>query len=83
LSQVPARELGATVVCAAIQWAQLPDLAVIDEVFMGNVVSAGLAQNIAQQCAINDGLPTSVGETTVNKVCAASLKVGNASRGRN
>jgi acetyl-CoA C-acetyltransferase len=74
LSLAPARELGAAVVRAAVQRAQLPDLAAIDEVFMGNVVSAGLGQNIARQCAISGGLPTSVGATTINKVCGASLK---------
>ena len=41
---------------------------------MGNVVSAGLGQNIARQCAVDGGLPTSVGAMTVNKVCGASLK---------
>ena len=74
LSQVSARELGATVVRAAVQRAQLRDLAEIDEVLMGNVVSAGLGQNIARQCAIDGGLPTSVGAMTINKVCGASLK---------
>jgi acetyl-CoA C-acetyltransferase len=74
LSRVSARELGATVVRAAGQRAQLQDLAEIDEVLMGNVVSAGLGQNIARQCAIDGGLPTSVGALTVNKVCGASLK---------
>jgi acetyl-CoA C-acetyltransferase len=74
LSRVSARELGATVVRAAVQRAQLRDLAEIDEVLMGNVVSAGLGQNIARQCAIDGGLPTSVGALTVNKVCGASLK---------
>jgi acetyl-CoA C-acetyltransferase len=74
LSQVSARELGATVVRAAVQRAQLQDLAAIDEVLMGNVVSAGLGQNIARQCAVDGGLPTSVGATAVNKVCGASLK---------
>ena len=74
LSQVSARELGATVVRAAVQRAQLQDLAAIDEVLMGNVVSAGLGQNIARQCAIDAGLPASVGAMTVNKVCGASLK---------
>ena len=74
LSQVPARALGATVVRAAVQRAQLRDLAEIDEVFMGNVVSAGLGQNIARQCAVDGGLPTSVGATTINKVCGAGLK---------
>jgi acetyl-CoA C-acetyltransferase len=74
LSQVPARALGAAVVRAAVQQAQLRDPAQVDEVFMGNVVSAGLGQNIARQCAVDGGLPTSVGATTVNKVCGASLK---------
>jgi len=74
LSWVSARELGAAVVRAAVQRAQLRDLAEIDEVVMGNVVSAGLGQNIARQCAIDGGLPTNVGALTVNKVCGASLK---------
>jgi acetyl-CoA C-acetyltransferase len=74
LSQVPARELGAAVVRAAVKRAQVSDLAAIDEVFMGNVVSAGLGQNIARQCAICGGLPATVGATTLNKVCGASLK---------
>ena len=74
LCQVPARALGATVVRAAVQRAQLADLAAIDEVIMGNVVSAGLGMNIARQCAVDGGLPTSVGAMTVNKVCGASLK---------
>ena len=46
----------------------------VDEVFMGNVVSAGLGQNIARQCAIHSGLPFSVGASSINKVCGASLK---------
>jgi len=74
LSQVPARALGATVVRAAVQRAQLANLEEIDEVIMGNVVSAGLGMNIARQCAVDGGLPTSVGAMTINKVCGASLK---------
>jgi acetyl-CoA C-acetyltransferase len=74
LSQVSARDLGATVVRAAVQRARVRDPAAIDEVLLGNVVSAGLGQNIARQCAVDGGLPTSVGATTVNKVCGASLK---------
>jgi acetyl-CoA C-acetyltransferase len=74
LSQVSARELGAAVIRAAVKRAQVQDLAAIDEVFMGNVVSAGLGQNIARQCAVFGGLPTTVGATTINKVCGASLK---------
>jgi acetyl-CoA C-acetyltransferase len=52
----------------------LPNPAEIDEVLMGNVVSAGLGQNIARQAAIRGGLPHSVGATTLNKVCGSSLK---------
>ncbi len=74
LSTVPAGKLGAAVVRAAVARAGVPDLEDIDEVLMGNVVSAGLGQNIARQCAIWGGLPTTVGATTLNKVCGASLK---------
>ena len=74
LASVAASELGATVVRAAVQRAALPDPAAIDEVLMGNVVSAGLGQNIARQAAIFGGLPATVGATTLNKVCGSSLK---------
>ncbi len=74
LSSVPAAELGAAAVRAAVARAGLPDPADIDEVIMGNVVSAGLGQNIARQCAMRGGLPSSVGAMAVNKVCGASLK---------
>lgn len=74
LSSLPAGELGALVIRAAVENAHLPNLADIDEVLIGNVVSAGLGQNIARQSAVFGGLPTSVGATTINKVCGASLK---------
>ena len=74
LSSLPAKELGALVIRAAVENAHLPNLADIDEVLIGNVVSAGLGQNIARQSAVFGGLPTSVGATTINKVCGASLK---------
>lgn len=74
LSSIPAAELGATAIRAAVERARLPDLAAIDEVIMGNVVSAGLGQNVARQCALGAGLPSSVGAMTINKVCGASLK---------
>ena len=74
LASVAASELGATVVRAAVQRAALPDLSEIDEVLMGNVVSAGLGQNLARQAAIFGGLPATVGATTFNKVCGSSLK---------
>lgn len=74
LSGLPAPQLGAVVVKAAAERAGLQDLAGIDEVIMGNVVSAGLGQNPARQAAIFGGLPVSVGATTLNKVCGSGLK---------
>ncbi len=74
LGRVSAAELGATVVRAAVERAALPDLSDIDEVYIGNVVSAGLGQNIARQVSIRGGLPSTVGACTINKVCGASLK---------
>ncbi|HSC25887.1 MAG TPA: acetyl-CoA C-acyltransferase [Vicinamibacterales bacterium] len=74
LAEVPAVNLGAAAIAAAVQRAALPDPSAIDEVILGNVVSAGLGQNIARQCAIRGGVPETVGATTVNKVCGASLK---------
>jgi len=74
LASVSASELGATVIQAAVERAALPDPSEIDEVLMGNVLSAGLGQNIARQAAIFGGLPATVGATTLNKVCGSSLK---------
>ena len=73
LSTVPAPRLGAVVVRAAVERAGIPDLSAIDEVLMGNVVSAGLGQAPARQAAIFAGLPPTVGATTINKVCGSSL----------
>ena len=74
LGEVPPSDLGAAVVRAAVERANLPDLEDIDEVLMGNVVSAGAGQNLARQSGIFGGLPSSVGATTVNKVCGSGLK---------
>jgi acetyl-CoA C-acetyltransferase len=74
LSSVPAPRLGAVVVRAAVERAGVSDLSAIDEVLMGNVVSAGLGQAPARQAAIFAGLPPTVGATTINKVCGSSLK---------
>jgi acetyl-CoA C-acetyltransferase len=74
LSGIPAPRLGALVVRAAIDRAGLTDPNQIDEVIMGNVVSAGLGQNPARQAAIFAGLPDQVGAMTVNKVCGSGLK---------
>ena len=74
LSGLPAPKLGAIVVRAACERAGLPALGDVDEVIMGNVVSAGLGQNPARQAAIFGGLPSSVGAVTINKVCGSGLK---------
>jgi acetyl-CoA C-acetyltransferase len=74
LGAASAAHLGATVVRAAVARAGIADPATIDEVLLGNVVGAGLGQNIARQVAIHGGLPNTVGASTINKVCGASLK---------
>ncbi len=74
LGTLSAAQLGAHAVRAAVERAGISAPARIDEVILGNVVSAGLGQNIARQCALGAGLPSSVGAMTINKVCGASLK---------
>ena len=74
LSGFVAPQLGSIVIREAVQRAGLPDPADIDEVFMGNVVSAGLGQNPARQAAIHADLPATVGATSLNKVCGSGLK---------
>ena len=74
LSSIPAPKLGSIVVKAAVERAGIPELSDIDEVLMGNVVSAGLGQAPARQAAIFAGLPDTVGATTINKVCGSGLK---------
>lgn len=76
LSPLPATRLGAIVVRAAVERAGLTRTEEIDEVLMGNVVSAGLGQAPARQAAIFAGLPPTVGATTINKVCGSGLKAG-------
>ena len=71
---ISATRLGAMAIKAAVDRAGIPNLSDIDEVIMGNVVSAGLGQAPARQAAISAGLPVSVGATTINKVCGSSLK---------
>jgi len=72
-SDVPATELGEVVVAEALKRAAVPAEAV-EEVLLGNVLSAGLGQNPARQASIRAGLPESVPATTVNKVCGSGLK---------
>src|SRR2546428_6637514 len=68
-----APELGALVVKEAVARAEIrPDD--VEEVIMGNVLSAGLGQNPARQAAIKAGLPVKVPAFTLNKVCGSGLK---------
>ncbi|WP_342083492.1 acetyl-CoA C-acyltransferase [Dyadobacter sp. OTU695] len=73
LSSVHAAKLGATAIQGALAKSGV-DPASVDEVLMGNVVSANLGQAPARQAAIYAGLPVSVICTTVNKVCASGMK---------
>lgn len=73
LSSVPAPHLGAAAIKGALQKINLyPNL--VDEVFMGNVVQAGVGQAPARQAALFAGLSNDVVCTTVNKVCASGMK---------
>ncbi len=74
LKGIDAPKLGAIAIKAAVERAGIPDLADIEEVFMGNVVPAGTGQAPARQASIFAGLPSTVGATTVNKVCGSGLK---------
>ncbi len=73
LRNFSAQRLGTVVVEEAIKRAGVEKKAV-DEVLMGNVVSAGLGQNPARQVLIYAGLPENIGATTINKVCGSGLK---------
>jgi acetyl-CoA C-acetyltransferase len=73
LSTIPATKLGATAIKGAVSAAGI-DPKEVQEVFMGNVLSAGLGQAPARQAAIFAGLPNTVPCTTVNKVCASGMK---------
>lgn len=70
---VSATELGATAIRGALQKVNI-DPSIIDEVFMGNVLQAGVGQAPARQAALGAGLGKNVPCTTVNKVCASGMK---------
>jgi acetyl-CoA C-acetyltransferase len=73
LSTVPATQLGAVAIRAAVERAGIaPEH--VDEVFMGQVIQAGAGQAPARQAALGAGLPNGVGATTINKVCGSGLK---------
>ncbi len=73
LSPLPGPALGAVAVRAAVERTGI-DPSSIDEVVMGNVVSAGEGQAPARQAAVNAGLPATIPSVTVNKVCGSGLK---------
>jgi acetyl-CoA C-acetyltransferase len=73
LSSIPATQLGATAIKGALERGNVP-AALIDEVFMGNVLQAGVGQAPARQAALGAGLGNNVPCTTVNKVCASGMK---------
>jgi acetyl-CoA C-acetyltransferase len=73
LSALPAAELGAAVIRGLLEQTGV-DAAQIDEVILGQVLSAGVGQNPARQAAIKAGLPHTTPALTLNKVCGSGLK---------
>src|SRR5262245_6948088 len=73
LSSVPATRLGAAAIEGALKRAGVA-AELLDEVYMGNVLSAGLGQAPARQAAIYAGIPHAVPATTVSKVCGSGLQ---------
>ena len=73
LSSISATELGSVAIKGALDKAGL-DYTTVDEVFMGNVLQAGVGQAPARQAALGAGLSNNVPCTTVNKVCASGMK---------
>ena len=73
LSGVPAVDLGATVIAEALSRAKVePDQ--VDEVIMGNILSAGQGMNPARQSSVKARLPVEVPAMTINKMCGSGLK---------
>lgn len=82
LSTVPAPDLGAVAIRAAIQRSGIEaHTGLIDEVLMGCVVPAGLGQAPARQASIKAGIPPHVGAVTLNKVCGSGLKTAMMAAG--
>jgi len=71
LSELPAPRLGAIAIASLLGETGIK---VVDEVFMGNVLSAGLGQNPARQAGLGAGLEESIPATTVSKVCGSGMK---------
>ena len=73
LSDVPAVDLGAVVIAEALKRAKV-DPEQVDEVIMGNILSAGHGMNLARQSLVKAGLPVEVPAMTINKMCGSGLK---------
>ena len=73
LSSLTATQLGSAAIKGALDKIDL-DPSLVQEVFMGNVVQAGVGQAPARQAALGAGIPNTVPCTTVNKVCASGMK---------
>ncbi|RVU29252.1 MULTISPECIES: acetyl-CoA C-acetyltransferase [Neptunomonas] len=73
LAKVSASDLGATVLKGLLEQTKI-DPAQIDEVILGQVLTAGCGQNPARQALINAGIPQEVSALTINKVCGSGLK---------
>lgn len=73
LSSVPAPMLGAVAIKGALDAAGIAP-SQVEEVYMGNVLQAGVGQAPARQAAIHAGIPVTVPCTTVNKVCSSGMK---------
>ena len=73
LAKIPATELGAHVIKGLIAQTGV-DPALISEVILGQVLTAGVGQNAARQAVIRGGLPDHVPAMTINKVCGSGLK---------
>lgn len=73
LSSIPAPKLGAVTIQAALERAKLAP-GDVEEVFMGNVVGAGIGQAPGRQASIFAGVPASVPCTTINKVCGSGMQ---------
>ncbi|MGH8657796.1 MAG: beta-ketoacyl synthase N-terminal-like domain-containing protein, partial [Gammaproteobacteria bacterium] len=73
LSSIPAHSLGAKVIAALLKKTGItPEQ--VDEVILGQVLTAGCGQNPARQAAIEAGIPHTVPAMTINKVCGSGLK---------
>src|SRR6056297_1969013 len=73
LSKVSAIDLGVTAAKAAMEQAKVkPEM--IEEAIIGNVLGAGLGQNVSRQVSVNSGIPVEVPTFTINKVCGSGLR---------